>query len=179
MASTRARNWAAAIAFAVLIAPVLRRAPAQNAASQNTSGAAGASLEVATQGYYLGGQGSNASNITGLAVNFHSFIPGVGAINGNFEGYGRDGQPSLGDNFLQLRGFSWMGMRWGITGGDFRVSQALVEFPFNNIFLPEIAARGIRIESSSTTRQYSLFYGTATLLEGPRLPFRLTTPQQV
>ena len=174
MGSRRRWAWAPAVVLALLSAPGALRC-----AGQNTSAGAGANFEVATQGYYFGGKGSNASGITGLAVNFRSFVPGVGAISGNFEGYGRDGEPSVGDNYLQLRGFAWLGMRWGITGGDFRVAPSLVEFPFNNIFLPEIAARGVRIESSSMTRQYSVFYGTETLLEGPRVPFRITTPQRV
>lgn len=174
----------AAVVLAVFGALPLLSETGQTAAppvplGSETGQTAAATFDIASQGYYFGGSGNSLSGITGAAVGFRSYLPGIGALSGNFEGYGFNGQLTFGDNFLQLRGFSWMGLRWGVTGGDFRMAPSLVEFPFTNIFLPEIAARGIRVESSSMTRQYAVFFGTETLLEGPRVPFRLTTPQRV
>jgi hypothetical protein len=64
---------------------------------------------------------------------------------------------------------AWYGYRWRITGGDFRVQTALLPFPFTNIFLPDLAAEGVKFEAASATRRYTIFYGLETLA-GAELP---------
>ena len=72
-----------------------------------------------------------------------------------------------------------MGHRWTVTGGDFRTPASLVDFPFYNIFTPEIAARGVRIQATHQDTQYTIFAGEETLTAGPRVPFRILAPQTV
>ena len=156
---------------ALLIAGV---APA-NAADTEPGGQG----EIAFQGYYLGTDSSPLTDITGVAANFKTIFPGLGLLSGNIETYGGQGQFQAGDNYLDLSGASWYGHHWRLTGGDFRVPIALLPFPFTNIFLPELAAEGVRIEAANATRRYTLFYGIETLVAGPRVPFRIRVPQNV
>src|ERR1700693_359286 len=135
--------------------------------------------EIAFQGYYLGTDSSPLTDITGVAANFRSFFPGLGLLSGNLETYGGQGQFRAGDNHFELSGAAWYGYRWRVTGGDFRVPIALAPFPFTNIFLPELAAEGVKIEAASATRRYTLFYGVETLVAGPRVPFLIRVPQNV
>ena len=135
--------------------------------------------EIAFQGYYLGTDSNPLIDITGVAANFRSFFPGLGLLSGNIETYGGQGQFRAGDNFLDLSGATWYGYRWRITGGDFRSPIALLPFPFTNIFLPELAAEGVKIEAASAARRYTVFYGVETLVAGPRVPFRIRVPQNV
>ncbi len=135
--------------------------------------------EIAFQGYYLGADSSRLSDITGVAANFRTFFPGLGLLSGNLESYGGEGRFRTGDNYLELNGATWYGHRWRLTGGDFRVPTALLSFPFTNLFLPDLAAEGVKIEASTRTRRYTLFYGVETLIAGPRVPFRIRVPQNV
>lgn len=135
--------------------------------------------EVALQGYYLGGNPPGLLDISGLAFSFRNFIPSLGLLSGSFQGYAGDGSFQAGDNYLQLQGLTWGGRRWTFTGGDFRVPFNLVNFPFFNIYNPEIAARGIKVQASRKDREFIFFFGSETLLEGPRLPFRVRVPQSV
>jgi hypothetical protein len=133
--------------------------------------------EIAFQGYYLDTDSSPLTDITGVAANFRSFFPGLGLLSASLEDYGGQGQFRAGNNYLDLSGATWHGYRWRITGGDFRVPVALVPYPFTNIFLPELAAEGFKIEASSRNRTYTLFYGVETLIAGPRVPFLVRAPQ--
>jgi hypothetical protein len=135
--------------------------------------------EIGFQGYYLGGDFNRLTDITGIAANFRTFVPGVGVVTGNVEAYGGEGRFRTGDNYIDLNGATWYGMRWRLTGGDFRVSSALISSPFTNTFLPELAGEGFKIEASSATRSYTLFGGVETLTAGPRVPFRIKAPQKV
>ena len=137
------------------------------------------SAEIATQGYYQGGYSSRIEDITGSGFKFRDFIPRVGLLSGSFEGYGHQGSLEVGDNFLQLRGASWLGRRWTLTAGDFRTMPSQMELPFNNLYYPEISARGIRIEAARTDSRYSVYLGQETLLSGPRVPFRIKAPQSL
>jgi hypothetical protein len=135
--------------------------------------------EIAFQGYYLGNDSSPMTDITGVAANFRTFFPNLGLLSGNIETYGGQSQFRAGNNYLDLSGATWYGYRWRITGGDFKVPIALVPFPFTNIFLPELAADGVKIEAASASRRYTLFYGVETLIAGPRVPFLIQVPQKV
>ncbi|MGI8989686.1 MAG: hypothetical protein ACR2I2_08890 [Bryobacteraceae bacterium] len=139
----------------------------------------GGQAEVALQGAYLGGDSSRLTDITGVAAKFQTFFPGLGVLTGNLETYGGEGRFRAGDNYIDLNGATWYGLRWRLTGGDFRVNTSLLPFPFTNIFLPELAGEGVKIEASSATRRYTLFYGIETLMAGPRVPFRIRVPQKV
>ena len=134
---------------------------------------------VATQGYYLGGNSRELTDVSGTAFGFRDFIPNFGLLSGNLEAYGNTGRLRSGDNFLELSGVRWGGRRWSFTGGDYRMPASVLDLPLTNIFYPEIAARGFKLESSNQTQGLVLFYGTETLLEGPRVPFRIAAPQRV
>jgi hypothetical protein len=163
----RAANW---LVFAIS-APVL----AQTSTPPATL--AGGEGSVAFQGYYLGGNQQPFLNTTGTAVLFREFLPGVGFLSGSLEGYGSQNRFQTGDNFLELRGLPWAGQYWTFTGGDFHTPAALVEFPFNNIFTPEIEARGVKVQAIHGDTQYTYFWGQETLTAGPRVPYRILTPQ--
>ncbi|HTA67681.1 MAG TPA: hypothetical protein VK776_05365 [Bryobacteraceae bacterium] len=135
--------------------------------------------EIAFQGYYLGADSSPLTDITGVAATFRSFFPNLGLLSGSIETYGGQGQFRPGNNYVDLSGATWYGYRWRITGGDFRMPVALVPFPFTNIFLPELAAEGLKIEAASANRRYTFFYGVETLIAGPRVPFLIQAPQNM
>ncbi len=135
--------------------------------------------DVAFQGYYLGGNSQRLSDISGLAVRFQQFLPSFGLLSGSIENYGQQGGFRTGENYLGLRGWSWAGRKWSFVGGDFRVPTALAEFPFYNVYYPELSVRGFRAEASRPDSSYSFFAGTETLLDGPRVPFRIKAPQSV
>jgi hypothetical protein len=134
--------------------------------------------EVILQGYYLSSL-QNFYRISGLAFRFNEFIPNVGLLSGSLEGYAQDQNIKTGENYLELRDLVGLGSRWTLSGGDFHVSAALVEFPFYNLFYPDIAATGFKLEAARKDRQYQVFLGEETLPEGPRVPFRLRIPQFV
>ena len=135
--------------------------------------------EVALQGYYLGGTSQSLNATSGAAIKFQDFLPKLGFLSGSFEGYGAQNRLRTGENFLELRGAPWMGYRWTVTGGDFRTPASLVEFPFYNIFTPEIVARGLRVQATHQDTQYTFFAGEETLSAGPRVPYRILAPQSV
>jgi hypothetical protein len=139
----------------------------------------GGRAEVALQGYYLGGGSQKLLDTTGMALKFEEFIPELGLIRGNLEAYRSDGSIHPADNFLELRGLVLGGLRWNLTGGDFRARASLVPNPFNNLYFPEINARGFQIEAGDSRSAYTVFYGNETLLGGPRIPFRVDAPQTV
>lgn len=140
---------------------------------------AGGQGEVAFQGYYLGGSQQDVLNTTGTALHFQEFLPTLGVLSGSVEGYGAQGHFQTGESFLELRGTPRMGLYWTFTGGDFRLSSNLVVFPFNNIFSPEIDARGLKVQAVHGDTQYTFFYGEETLTAGPRVAYRFATPQKV
>jgi hypothetical protein len=135
--------------------------------------------EIALQGYYLGGSSQSLNTTTGSAFKFQNFLPNLGFLSGSLEAYGAQNRLRTGENFLELRGAPWMGYRWTVTGGDFRTPASLVEFPFYNIFTPEIVARGVKIQAIHQGTQYTFFAGQETLSAGPRVPYRILVPQTV
>jgi hypothetical protein len=135
--------------------------------------------DIALQGYYLGGSSQPLISTTGVAARFQDFMPGLGFLSGSVEAYGAENRFQTGENFLQLRGFPWMGQHWTVTGGDFSMPGTLVEFPFNNIFNPEINARGIKVQATHDSTEYTFFAGEETLFAGPRVPYRILAPQTV
>jgi hypothetical protein len=134
--------------------------------------------DITLQGYSLTESG-RLSQIYGPTIQFGEFLPGVGLLSGRVEGYDSDGSLKTGESYLTLRGLSLGGYHWDISGGDFRTSSSLVDFPFQNIFYPEIAARGVRIQVSRSGRSYTIFAGAETLPYGPRVPFRQRVPQSI
>jgi len=134
--------------------------------------------DVAVQGFYLGASSQPLLNLSGLNLNFHQFFPRHGMLRGNLEGYGRGGSFRRGDNYLEFIGLPFRGMRWSLTGGDFRVPMNLVDFPFQNIFYPEIGVRGVRLEASGRNHRYRFFHGQQTLMDGPRVNLRGSVPQR-
>jgi hypothetical protein len=134
--------------------------------------------EVAFQGYYLGGSGQPLLDTSGMAINFKEFVPGVGLLDGNLEGYGGAGFHS-GTNFVGLEHAPIWGWKWDFIGGDFQFHSNMVENPFANIYTPDISGRGARIVVSRKNRSYQFFVGEETLLGGPRVPYRLALPQLV
>jgi hypothetical protein len=139
----------------------------------------GGKAELAVQGYYLRTGSQTSAGTTGAALNFEEFLPNAGLLRGNIEAYRSGGGIQPADNYLQLRGFVWHGLRWNVNAGDFRASGTLLRNPFSNLFFPEIDARGIAVDAGDSQRGYSFFYGTETILAGPRIPFRADVPQRV
>jgi hypothetical protein len=135
--------------------------------------------EVALQGYYLGTTSQSLLDTSGMATKFRDSLPGIGILAGSAEAYGSQNRFVTGENFLELRGAPWLGRRWTVTAGDFHAPAAIVEFPFFNIFTPEITARGIEIQANRPDRQFTFFTGMETLSAGARLPYRIRTPQRV
>ena len=138
----------------------------------------GGEAEIALQGSYLGDGASRLTDLTGVAAKFRTFLPGFGFLTANMETYGGESQFRTGENYVDLNGAAWRGLRWRLTGGDFRVATSLLPFPFTNIFFPELSAEGFKVEAASANRRYSLFYGVETLAAGPRIPFRIRVPQK-
>jgi len=142
-------------------------------AGQETSSQA----TLAFQGYYQGGNAQRVSDISGLSFEFHHFIPKTGLLSGSLSPYAGESRFRTADLYLELAGVPWDGSRWTFRGGDFVVPLNLVEFPFTNIYYPQLAARGFQIRASTTGREYGFFAGGETLLSGPRVPFRTRVPQ--
>lgn len=134
--------------------------------------------EVAVQGYYMSGSGQSLIQTSGMAENYSQFIDGLGLISTNVEGYGGDGFRT-GNISAGLRGTPIWGWHWDFIGGDFHFSSYMVENPFSNVYSPEIAGRGAQIAMRRTNSTYEFFVGEDTVLEGPRIPFRLILPQRV
>ena len=135
--------------------------------------------EVATQGFYLGGTSQSLLDTSGIATRFRDFLPGIGILAGSLEGYGSQNRFETGENYLELRGAPWLGEQWTVTGGDFRAPASIVEFPFFNIFTPEMMARGVEIQAVRPDSQYTFFTGMETLSAGARVPYRILTPQRI
>ncbi len=171
----RARHICAGVVVAAVA--VWGQAPSSTGASP--SSAAGGEGEVALQGFYMGGNSQPFVNTTGTAFRFQQFLPGVGFFSGNLEGYGSQNRFQSGLNFLELRDAPWMGHHWTLDAGDFGVAGTLVERPFNNIFTPEIDARGVKVQAVHGETQYTFFLGEETLTAGTRVSYRIQTPQKV
>lgn len=163
------------------ISAVLLASTAGAAFGQGTppSAASGGQGEVALQGNYLGGASQPFLDITGAVVHLQEFLPGLGFLSCDLEGYGSQNRFAAGENFLELRGAPWMGLYWTLTGGDFYTPATLVEFPFNNIFNPDIEGRGFKVQAAHGGTQYTFFLGDQTLTAGTRVSYRLVTPQTV
>jgi hypothetical protein len=138
---------------------------------------AGGQAEVALQGFYQGGASQPLIDTTGVALKFQELFPKFGLIRLDLEGYRTGAGIQAGDNFLELRGLVLGGLRWNLTGGDFRVPASPIQNPFFNLFFPELNARGVQIEAGNSRSAYTVFYGNETLLAGPRIPFRIDVPQ--
>jgi len=160
------------------VAPVSDPDSAPPAPAPTRFGETSGNAEIALQGYYLGGSQS-LSTTTGVSLHFSDFLPGVGLLGGSLESYGADGRFRLGDNFLSLSGVVLGGRHWNFTGGDFHMLPSTVDVPFTNIINTEFSARGFEAQTTSKTRTITLFWGQITLLEGPRIPFRVTSGQQI
>jgi hypothetical protein len=135
--------------------------------------------DIALQGYYAGGMGEGNSNLTGLAAHFSDLLPRIGILDGSIEAAGYGDRFETGDNYLRLRGVPWVGRRWSLTGGDFRFGASVIELPVTNLYYPDLSLRGVKIEAASGRTRYAVFWGQQTLLEGPRVPFRVVLPQSV
>jgi hypothetical protein len=140
---------------------------------------AGGTADIAVQGYYLGGNSLPVTALSGLSVAFREYLPSLGLLTGNIEGYIDTSRGRVGQNSLTLHGLKWKGRRWTITGGDYLFRTALVQPPFTNYSYPEMGARGVKIEMNDGPRQFTLFAGQETLQAGPRITFRTQVPQFV
>jgi hypothetical protein len=134
--------------------------------------------EVALQGYYLSGSGQPFVETTGTSENYSQFIEGLGLIKANVEGYGGDGFRT-GNLYAGLEGTPIWGWHWDFKGGDYHFSANMVENTFSNLYSPEIAGRGGEVAMRRTNSSYQFFVGEDTVLEGPRIPFRIILPQRI
>jgi hypothetical protein len=140
---------------------------------------AGGVADISVQGYYLGGNSQPLTAISGTGISFREYLPGLGFVTGNLEGYADSTHGRAGDNFVTLHGLRWKGRRWTLTGGDFKFRTALVPAPFTNYSYPEIAARGVKVEMTDGMRHFTFFGGEETLQTGPRITFRTQAPQSI
>ena len=138
---------------------------------------AGGTADIAVQGYYLGGNSLPLTALSGVGISFREYLPGVGLLTGNLEGYVDSSRGRFGQNSLTIHGLKWKGRRWTITGGDYLFRTALITPPFTNYSYPEIGARGVKVEMTDGPRQFTLFAGEETLQAGPRITFRTPAPQ--
>jgi hypothetical protein len=141
-------------------------------------GAAG-EAEVGFQQYYLAMQSQRVSNISGLTLNYRQAIPDVGVLSVGFSPALSNNSFRTGDDFVRLSDLPWKGQYWRIGVGDFRVSSAVVPMSFANIYLPQIAGRGISVEASHGGRTLGFFYGSGTLTNTPRVVLLLAIPQTI
>ncbi len=140
---------------------------------------AGGQGELAFQGNYVGGASAPFLNITGIVAHAQEFVPGLGFLTCELEGYASQNQFAAGENFVELRGAPWLDHYWTVTGGDFRVPTNLVEFPFTNVFTPELDGRGFKAQAEHGANQYTFFVGEQTLTAGTRVAYRVVTPENV
>ncbi|MBZ5580097.1 MAG: hypothetical protein LAP40_26350 [Acidobacteriia bacterium] len=143
------------------------------------SGQSRGEAEIALQGAYLGGTSQNLLDTSGVSAQFREWLPGLGYLSGSLEGYGSQNRLQVGENYAELLSVPWRGVRWTVTGGDFRVPGALVESPFYNLVNPEIAARGFAVRVATPEAEYMVFAGGETLSAGPRVAYRLRAPQTI
>jgi len=134
---------------------------------------------AAAQSYYLRIGSQVAAETNGAVLTFQEFLPGTGLLRGSLEGYLSEGSLQPADNYLQLHGLIWQGLRWNFNAGDFRAPATLLHNPFTNLFFPEINARGFEVDAGDSRQGFTFFYGNETLLAGPRIPFRVDVPQRV
>ena len=134
--------------------------------------------QVALQGYYAAAAGTAFLGTSGMAGTTAMFIPGLGLLKAGLEGYGSNGFHS-GNVYLGVEGLARWGWHWDLMGGDFKFASSLTESPFNNVYRPEISARGARIVMKRANRTYQLFAGKESVLGGPRIPYRTLLPQTV
>lgn len=134
---------------------------------------------VSTQGFYMGGSGQSLIDASGVSVKLQQFVPKLGLLDVSLENYASRGRYQMGENYVDLRNFVWMGMRWSFRGGDCRLPTNLTAFPFHNFFNPELTVRGGCVQARKGRMTFSLFGGQQTLQTGPRIPFRTTTAQRV
>src|ERR1700733_4086404 len=140
---------------------------------------AGGEADIAVQGYYLGGDSQPVTALSGINVSFREYLPVLGLVTGNIEGYDETTRGRVGQNYITLNGLRWKGRRWTLTGGDFRFRMDVVPLPFVNYAYPDIGVRGAKVAMVDGTRQYTLFWGEETLQEGPRISFRVGIGQTV
>lgn len=157
------------LALAVLLLPPL---PGKG---QETRGQA----EIALQGYYLGGNGERGIASTGIAADFQYYFEKSGKLAGRLESY-RDGrQRRSGENYISLSGLPWRGMRWNLTGGDYRLGLRPEGAGPGNLYFPELHLRGGRVDVVSGQLTFSVFGGELMVLQGPRMPYYYGTPQRM
>jgi len=135
--------------------------------------------DVALQGYYQAATGQSIADTTGSSIRLQNFFPSLGLITASFEGYGSQGSFRLGENFARLSGVSLWARHWDLGLGDFRVPLSTVTPVFPNVDTTELFARGLDVTMTSSRQTIRLFEGEETLMQGPRVPFRLPAPQRV
>ena len=134
---------------------------------------------VSTQGFYMGGSSQSLIDASGVSLKLQQFVPKLGLLDASLENYVSRGRYQMGENYLDLRNFVRLGMRWSFRGGDCRIPASLTAFPFQNFFNPELTVRGGCVQARKGRMTFSLFGGQQTLQTGPRIPFRTTTAQRV
>ena len=140
---------------------------------------ASGTADFAVRGYYMAGTGQDAVHTSGVSFDLHEFIPKVGLIEAKVEAFDSQSSFQTGDMYAQLSGVAWANRHWTFTAGDFRAPNDLVGNPFLNIYNPDVNARGARIEAKQDNRTLTFYVGESSLLQGPRLPFRMILPQQI
>jgi len=142
-------------------------------AEQDNSGQAA----IGFQQYYLTAGAQPLANISGLTLTLDQFIPNVGLLSASLVPALSGNHFRTGDDYLRLRGLPWKGYHWTFAAGDFRLPGQLLAAPFSNVFIPDIAGRGVSVEATHGGRSFGFFYGTGTISNTPRVMLRLDVPQ--
>src|SRR4051812_21763632 len=72
----------------------------------------GGQAEIGFQQYYLRIGSQRVANISGLALNYSQFIPGVGLVSAGFSPALNNERFRSGDDYLSLKGLPWQGQHW-------------------------------------------------------------------
>ena len=156
-----------AVAFVVLVFALTMMGFAQET---------GGEAEIGFQGSYFD-NGAGLHKTSGTALHYREFLPSIGLLEANFQGYSDNGGFATGENYLDLQNVIWNGRSWSFRGGDFSVSPYAVHNPFNNVFIPYVTSRGGRVEMADSNRTVGVFFGNVTLPEGSWIPLREAAPQ--
>lgn len=133
--------------------------------------------EIAAQGFYLGGSREPSITSTGYVADLQYYFERSGRLAARFETYWDPSSTYSGENFVSFFGAPWLGMRWNLDGGDYRLALRPEGTGPVNLYMPDLRLRGGRVEMVGGAFSVSVFAGRLMVLQGPRMPYYFQTPQ--
>jgi hypothetical protein len=147
--------------------------------SAGTAQESAGQAEVGFQQYYLATGSNRIANVSGLVVSYSQVIPDLGLLSIGLAPAFDNQRFRTGDDYVRLKGLPWRGQYWTFGAGDFYVPGQLLGSPFPNVYVPQIAGRGITAEATHKGRTIGFFYGSETIANSPRVILRVGVPQTV